>query len=192
MYLPQNICGQLFTGANNNKKKLHTINHYILVTSFNSVLIIKYTWLTKNYFNTCISGCQTNNIFLNVMLSTCYHQLSKRNDFLLLHKWALASSNSWEFMLDFHAQILTNGKYKSIIHRVVVNNKATRITIGTAHGPPLDAIVSAAPELVGEDNSPIYRAIKYGDYMQLQRSHELDGKSCLDRIRIWIKSAILT
>ncbi|XP_015932903.1 2-oxoglutarate-dependent dioxygenase 19 [Arachis duranensis] len=85
-----------------------------------------------------------------------------------------------------HMEILTNGKYKSNIHRAIVNKNATRITIGTAHGPPLDAVVGPATELIGEDNPPAYRAIKYKDYMRLQQSKELDGKSCLGHVRISI------
>ncbi|GAV83244.1 2OG-FeII_Oxy domain-containing protein/DIOX_N domain-containing protein [Cephalotus follicularis] len=85
-----------------------------------------------------------------------------------------------------HMEILTNGKYKSIIHRAMVNDKATRISIATAHGPPLDSIVSPAPELVmnSENQIPAFRGIKYRDYMELQQSIELNGKSCLDHVRI--------
>ncbi|KAF3445958.1 hypothetical protein FNV43_RR11135 [Rhamnella rubrinervis] len=36
-----------------------------------------------------------------------------------------------------HMEILTNGKYKSVVHRALVNDKATRISVGTAHGPRL-------------------------------------------------------
>ncbi|KAK7275808.1 hypothetical protein RIF29_16932 [Crotalaria pallida] len=92
--------------------------------------------------------------------------------------------NSFLINTGDHMEILTNGKYKSVIHRAVVNQKATRISVGTAHGPPLDATVSPAPELVSEDNPSAFRGIKYRDYLQLQQSNELDGKSCLDRIRI--------
>ncbi|MED6209466.1 hypothetical protein PIB30_054940 [Stylosanthes scabra] len=81
-------------------------------------------------------------------------------------------------------EIFTNGKYKSNIHRAVVNKNATRITIGTAHGPPLDDVVAPATELIREDNPPAYRAIKYKDYMSLQQSNELNKKTCLDYIRI--------
>ncbi|WVY89449.1 hypothetical protein V8G54_034963 [Vigna mungo] len=83
-----------------------------------------------------------------------------------------------------HMEILTNGKYKSIIHRAVVNTNGTRISIGTAHGPNLDTIVGPAPELVGDDNPALYRAITYRDYILLQQSNELDKKTCLERIRI--------
>ncbi|MED6223789.1 hypothetical protein PIB30_077522 [Stylosanthes scabra] len=81
-------------------------------------------------------------------------------------------------------EIFTNGKYKSNIHRAVVNKNATRITIGTAHGPPLDDVVAPATEMIREDNPPAYRAMKYKDYMSLQQSNELNKKTCLDYIRI--------
>ncbi|TKY56295.1 2-oxoglutarate/Fe(II)-dependent dioxygenase [Spatholobus suberectus] len=95
-----------------------------------------------------------------------------------------ALPNSFLINTGDHMEILTNGKYKSVVHRAVVNTKATRISVGTAHGPQLDTIVGPAQELVGDDNPATFRAIKYRDYMQLQQNHQLDRKSCLDRIRI--------
>ncbi|XVF64843.1 hypothetical protein PTKIN_Ptkin09bG0199100 [Pterospermum kingtungense] len=84
-----------------------------------------------------------------------------------------------------HMEILTNGKYKSVVHRAVVNNKATRISIGTAHGPPLDTIVSPAPVLVADcAGGQAYIGIKYRDYLELQQSKCLKGKSCLDNLRL--------
>ncbi|CAL5417851.1 unnamed protein product [Camellia sinensis] len=81
--------------------------------------------------------------------------------------------------------ILTNGKYKSVVHRAMVNNKANRISIATSHGPPLDKVVSPAQELVDTDFHPIaYHGITYRGYLELQQSNELNGKSCLDRIRV--------
>ncbi|KAJ9146485.1 hypothetical protein P3X46_028744 [Hevea brasiliensis] len=82
-----------------------------------------------------------------------------------------------------HMEILTNGKYKSVVHRAVVNGHGTRISIGTAHGPPLETIVSPAPELANLP-PPAYRGIKFREYVELQQSSQLIGKSCLDRIRI--------
>lgn len=82
-------------------------------------------------------------------------------------------------------EILTNGIYKSVIHRAMVNNEATRISLGTANGPPLDFIVGPAPELVESKTRPAaYREITYREYMSLKRSSELKGKSSLDLIRI--------
>ncbi|XP_020203704.1 protein DMR6-LIKE OXYGENASE 2 [Cajanus cajan] len=92
--------------------------------------------------------------------------------------------NSFFINTGDHMEILTNGKYKSVVHRAVVNGKGARISVGTAHGPCLESDVGPAPELVGDDNPAAYRAIKYRDYIHLQQSNQLDKKSCLDRIRI--------
>ncbi|GFS35114.1 hypothetical protein Acr_00g0037940 [Actinidia rufa] len=80
-----------------------------------------------------------------------------------------------------HLQVLRNGKYKIIMHRAVVNNKATRISIAVPHGLSLDIAVSSAPELVESESRPAaYLPMKYKDYMDLQ----LDGKPYLDHIQL--------
>ncbi|XP_059446456.1 2-oxoglutarate-dependent dioxygenase 19-like [Corylus avellana] len=84
-----------------------------------------------------------------------------------------------------HMEIMSNGKYKSVVHRVFVNEKATRISIVTPFGPSLETVVSPAPELVHrETNAPAYTGMKYKDYLHLQQSSQLDGKACLDHVRI--------
>ncbi|WRX15632.1 Non-hem dioxygenase N-terminal domain - like 7 [Theobroma cacao] len=81
-------------------------------------------------------------------------------------------------------KILSNGKYKSVLHRAVVNNKDTRISIAMPHGPALNAVVAPASKLQDhENNPPAYKAMKYKDYLELQQSSKLDGKSCLERIQ---------
>ncbi|PPR84259.1 hypothetical protein GOBAR_AA36456 [Gossypium barbadense] len=83
-----------------------------------------------------------------------------------------------------HTQILSNGKYKSVLHRAVVNNRDVRISIAVPHGPALDAIVSPAPKLVEiVGNPPAYGAMKYKEYLELQQGSMLNGKSSLERIR---------
>ncbi|XP_026416211.1 protein DMR6-LIKE OXYGENASE 2-like [Papaver somniferum] len=102
-------------------------------------------------------------------------------------KWIVANALPNSFMVNIgdHMEILSNGKYKSILHRVAVNTKATRVTVVTANGPSLDAVVTPAPDLVDSENyTPLYRGMKYREYVELQQSNQLDRKSCLDRIRV--------
>ncbi|OMO63567.1 Oxoglutarate/iron-dependent dioxygenase [Corchorus olitorius] len=83
-------------------------------------------------------------------------------------------------------EILSNGKYKSVLHRAVVNSKDTRTSIAIFHGPAPDAVVSPASKLVDSvSNPPAYKAIKYKEYLELQQSHNLDWKSALERIRLY-------
>nr|BAO27779.1 F3H2 protein [Reaumuria trigyna] len=94
-------------------------------------------------------------------------------------------SNSLLVNTGDHLEILSNGKYKSVLHRAVVNNKATRISLAVADGPSLDAIVSPAPELLdSEENLAKYRPMKYKEYLVAQQSNPISGKSALDRVRI--------
>ncbi|XP_059446460.1 2-oxoglutarate-dependent dioxygenase 19-like [Corylus avellana] len=102
-------------------------------------------------------------------------------------KWVNVNSIPNAFVVNVADQmeIMSNGKYKSVMHRAFVNEKATRISVATNFGPPLEMVVNPAPELVHpETNAPAYTGIKYGEYMELQKSNKVYGKSCLDHVRI--------
>ncbi|XP_050229505.1 2-oxoglutarate-dependent dioxygenase 19-like [Mercurialis annua] len=83
-----------------------------------------------------------------------------------------------------HLEILTNGKYKSVVHRVTVNNEARRVTLPMFMGPSLNTVVSLAQDLVDETNPPAYRSITYKQYLEFNEFHLIDGKSCLHQIRL--------
>ncbi|KAL1125942.1 hypothetical protein V6Z11_A13G077600, partial [Gossypium hirsutum] len=92
--------------------------------------------------------------------------------------------NSFLANIGDHIEILSNRKYKSVLHRAVVNDRDARISIALAHGPAMDAAVSPAPMLLEDGQNPLaYRAMKYKEYVELQQSNKLDGKSCLEHIR---------
>ncbi|GMY38868.1 protein DMR6-LIKE OXYGENASE 2-like [Fagus crenata] len=96
-----------------------------------------------------------------------------------------AVPNSLLVNLSDQIEILSNGKYKSILHRAVVHKNATRISLVIANGPSLDTVVSPALELVknGSDQ-PAYIAMTYKEYLELQQRNRLDGKGALDRVRV--------
>ncbi|XP_009770092.1 2-oxoglutarate-dependent dioxygenase 19-like [Nicotiana tabacum] len=84
-----------------------------------------------------------------------------------------------------HLEIFTNGKYKSVLHRAVVK-KVARISIGIANSPAMNVTVrpAASPLIQNERFPPLYFPTKYSEYVEMQQTHPLDGKSCLDRIKI--------
>ncbi|XP_065871893.1 2-oxoglutarate-dependent dioxygenase 19-like, partial [Euphorbia lathyris] len=93
--------------------------------------------------------------------------------------------NSFLVNIGDHLEILSNGKYKSVLHRAMVNSKATRISIATVQGPSMESVVSPATELLDrEKREAAYIGISYKEYLQLQQSAQLDGKSLLDTLRI--------
>ena len=54
----------------------------------------------------------------------------------------------------------------------------------TVDGPPLDQLVSPAPELVDETHPPAYTSMTYKEFYELQQSTKFDKETALDQIRI--------
>ncbi|XP_042500955.1 2-oxoglutarate-dependent dioxygenase 19-like isoform X2 [Macadamia integrifolia] len=102
-------------------------------------------------------------------------------------KWVQVKSLPNSFLVNTadHLEILSNGKYKSVLHRAIVNGKASRISLAMAHGPSLDTVVSPAPKLLNSEiNPPAYTGMKYRDYLELQQLNVLGEKTSLDRVRV--------
>ncbi|XVF39200.1 hypothetical protein PTKIN_Ptkin01aG0016600 [Pterospermum kingtungense] len=107
----------------------------------------------------------------------------------LLHKgnWLNANINpNWiiDSVAD-HLEVLTNGKYRSTIHRVIVNNEVRRVTLPLFLGPSLDTMVRPSPEFIDDNNRPAYQGMTYRDYLESNHRHVIiEGKSCLKQIRL--------
>ncbi|XP_022989815.1 flavonol synthase/flavanone 3-hydroxylase-like [Cucurbita maxima] len=61
-------------------------------------------------------------------------------------------------------EILSNGKYKSVLHRTTVNKEKARISWPVFLEPPAEFEVGPHPKLVNEDNPPKFKTKKYGEY----------------------------
>ncbi|CAA0807353.1 2-oxoglutarate (2OG) and Fe(II)-dependent oxygenase superfamily protein [Striga hermonthica] len=84
-----------------------------------------------------------------------------------------------------HLEIFSNGRYKSVVHRAVVNNQKTRISIAMANGPSPETVVSPATSVLRSDGCvPAYVPMKYKDYLLSQQSNQLKGKSVLKNVQI--------
>ncbi|XAR53427.1 Aminocyclopropanecarboxylate oxidase [Bertholletia excelsa] len=66
-------------------------------------------------------------------------------------------------------EVLTNGRYKSTLHRVMADKHGSRISIATFYNPGGDAIISPAPKLLYptnfcfQDYLKLYSTTKFGD-----------------------------
>uniref|UniRef100_A0A0C9RXZ9 TSA: Wollemia nobilis Ref_Wollemi_Transcript_4659_1638 transcribed RNA sequence n=1 Tax=Wollemia nobilis TaxID=56998 RepID=A0A0C9RXZ9_9CONI len=83
-----------------------------------------------------------------------------------------------------HLEIVSNGRYRSVEHRAVVNAGRTRISIAAPNGPALDALIYPAPQLIDESHPPMYRSMLYGEYLRLQQSTQLRGKGNLEPLKL--------
>ncbi|CAL5206065.1 unnamed protein product [Lathyrus oleraceus] len=84
-----------------------------------------------------------------------------------------------------HLEILTNGKYKSHVHRVLVNNnKVQRISIVTLHGPSLDKFVVPDTKFVDDENPQTYIGMTYRESLEANGDNLIDLQSSLELIKL--------
>lgn len=80
-------------------------------------------------------------------------------------------------------EIMSNGEYKSIEHRAVVNPEKERLSIAAFHSPILDAMVGPLPDLVKEKGAK-YKSMTAEEHRTLVITSKLDGKSLLDDMKL--------
>nr|XP_010919857.1 S-norcoclaurine synthase 1 [Elaeis guineensis] len=79
-------------------------------------------------------------------------------------------------------EILSNGKYKSIEHRAIINKEKERLSIAAFHNPIFTTMVGPLPELV-KGSKEYYKTLSYENFLKHTFSSKLDGKSVID----WVK-----
>ncbi|XVE90629.1 hypothetical protein DITRI_Ditri20bG0093100 [Diplodiscus trichospermus] len=62
-------------------------------------------------------------------------------------------------------EILSNGRYKPVLHRTTVNKEKTRMSWPVFLEPPRELVVGPLPQFVDEQNPPKYKAKKFKDYI---------------------------
>ncbi|XP_052180467.1 protein SRG1-like [Diospyros lotus] len=81
-------------------------------------------------------------------------------------------------------EIVTNGIYRSIEHRVLVNSERERISVATFLSANLDGDFGPAPSLISAETPAQFKRVETIDYIKGFFSRELQGKSYIDTIRI--------
>uniref|UniRef100_M8CQV1 Putative Flavonol synthase/flavanone 3-hydroxylase n=1 Tax=Aegilops tauschii TaxID=37682 RepID=M8CQV1_AEGTA len=82
-------------------------------------------------------------------------------------------------------EIVSNGRYKAVLHRALVHGGQTRMSFVSLVGPCLDAVVEPVLELAQNDPQGMkFRGIRYRDYMEHQQSSKMNTKAALDIVRV--------
>nr|GMC68325.1 protein DOWNY MILDEW RESISTANCE 6 [Ipomoea batatas] len=97
-------------------------------------------------------------------------------------KWLAVKPHPDAFVVNLGDQLqaLSNGKYKSVWHRAVVNSDRERMSVASFLCPSDDAVISA-PKQLSDDGSPaVYRNFTYDEYYKKFWSRNLDQEHCLE------------
>ncbi|KAJ6390240.1 hypothetical protein OIU77_024458 [Salix suchowensis] len=76
-------------------------------------------------------------------------------------------------------EVITNGKYKSVEHRVITQTHGTRMSIASFYNPGNDAVIYPAPALVEEEaegKKQLYPKFVFDDYMKLYAGLKFQAK----------------
>lgn len=75
-------------------------------------------------------------------------------------------------------EVITNGKYKSVMHRVLAQTDGNRMSIASFYNPGSDAVIYPAPALVEkeEDQKQVYPKFVFEDYMKLYAGVKFQAK----------------
>ncbi|VAI18237.1 unnamed protein product [Triticum turgidum subsp. durum] len=74
-------------------------------------------------------------------------------------------------------EVITNGRYKSVLHRVVAQTDGNRMSIASFYNPASDAVIFPAAALVeAEAAGGAYPRFVFEDYMKLYVRHKFEDK----------------
>ncbi|XP_024992199.1 protein DMR6-LIKE OXYGENASE 2-like [Cynara cardunculus var. scolymus] len=77
-------------------------------------------------------------------------------------------------------EIFSNGRYKSVVHRVAVNSMSSRLSVATLFSLPVNHNVRPSPELIDESNPRRYRDTNYADFLEFLSSSDFKCKKFLE------------
>ncbi|OIT21174.1 PREDICTED: protein SRG1-like isoform X2 [Nicotiana attenuata] len=77
-------------------------------------------------------------------------------------------------------EIVSNGVYRSIEHRAVVNSNKERLSVATFYSSNLDSELGPARSLIGPSSPAIFRRVPVEKYFKDFFARKLDGKSYID------------
>ncbi|XP_044495830.1 1-aminocyclopropane-1-carboxylate oxidase-like [Mangifera indica] len=75
-------------------------------------------------------------------------------------------------------EVITNGKYKSVLHRVLAQPDGNRMSIASFYNPGSDAVIYPAPALIDKEAAEIqlYPKFVFEDYMKLYAGLKFQAK----------------
>ncbi|WOL00014.1 protein DMR6-LIKE OXYGENASE 2 [Canna indica] len=88
--------------------------------------------------------------------------------------------NSFVVNVGDHLEIFSNGKYKSVLHRVLVNAAKSRLSVASLHSLSFDSVVRPSPELVNRERPKLYKDTDFAAFLDYITSCEPKQKSFLD------------
>ncbi|KAI3778349.1 hypothetical protein L2E82_07585 [Cichorium intybus] len=92
--------------------------------------------------------------------------------------------NSFVVNIGDQFEIFSNGRYKSVVHRVAVNSMRSRLSVASLHSVHVNKNVKPSPKLIDESNPRRYQDTNYADFLAYLSSSEFKCKRFLESRKI--------
>ncbi|MED6192298.1 Jasmonate-induced oxygenase 2 [Stylosanthes scabra] len=101
------------------------------------------------------------------------------------HSWITVNPIPHAFIVNIgdQIQVLSNGIYKSVEHRVIVNSNKERISLAFFYNPKSDKLIEPVKELVTKERASLYKAMTYDQYRLFIRLRGPCGKSHVEYLK---------
>ncbi|KAJ4848881.1 hypothetical protein Tsubulata_045423 [Turnera subulata] len=103
-------------------------------------------------------------------------------------KWVTVEPipNSFVVNVGDHLEIFSNGRYRSVLHRVLVNSSKSRVSVASLHSFPFDKKIRPSPQLINEANPRRYKDTDFASFLEFLSSTEHKNKNFLDSRKLII------
>ncbi|MED6148909.1 Jasmonate-induced oxygenase 2 [Stylosanthes scabra] len=101
------------------------------------------------------------------------------------HHWITVNPTPHAFIVNIgdQIQVLSNGIYKSVEHRVIVNSMKERVSLAFFYNPKSDKVIEPVKELVTKEKPSLYKAMTYDQYRLFIRLRGPCGKSHVESLK---------
>lgn len=121
--------------------------------------------------------------FITLLLPSC-PGLEVMNHTTKEWKAVMQPSDTLHVHLGDHLEVLSNGKYRTVVHRAMLNSENSRVSIASIHGLAMHEKVRSAEELVDEQTPMMYEESSFGDFLDFLPANATNNKSYIDSLRI--------
>ncbi|KAA8531096.1 hypothetical protein F0562_005805 [Nyssa sinensis] len=97
-------------------------------------------------------------------------------------KWVAVKPHPNAFVINIGDQLqaLSNGRYRSVWHRAIVNADKARLSVASFLCPCDDALISPPKALTDDGTGAVYKNFTYAEYYNKFWSRNLDQEHCLE------------
>ncbi|WCJ23028.1 2-oxoglutarate (2OG) and Fe(II)-dependent oxygenase superfamily protein [Euphorbia peplus] len=108
---------------------------------------------------------------LTVLLQSCpgLQIMDKKNNWFSVPE----TEGALIIQLGDQLEVISNGQYKSVIHRVTVSSEKKRFSIAGLHSLALNKKVKPARELVDEQNPDSYKEFSFRDFLDFISGNDI-------------------